>query len=403
MKDKLLHAAAWLLLIGYLIWMMLATEWVDVNKPMAAQGEAATNPMYAAQALLRELGATVVKRQTLDELPAPQGRLVLASRHWDLFGDRAQRLRDWVEQGGHLIIPGSLVEHESLEDWLPFYREPIPEPEKKSRAAKKQTKRPKRGSCISLTQSPDAGERYFGERELRVCATSTDVIYVPASEDDDEPLWSLQGPDGIEMLRMPFGRGSVTVVGDFQMLHNREVLLDDNPLALVAALQARRGSDFMFVAEEARDPFMSWIWHSGWVAIVLALLALFAALWRAAVRFGPLARPEPIGRRSMAEQVRGTAAFLRRHGGETLHAAQLRALQESAARRLHRAERSPADEAKAMGSATGIDGAALARALQAHPRNPSVLAADLEVLETARRRLDASATDPRPAPSRTSI
>jgi hypothetical protein len=92
----------------------------------------------------------------------------------------------------------------------------------------------------------------------------------------------------------------------------------------------------------------------------------------------------------MAEQVRGTAGFLHIHGADALHTAQLRALQECARRQLRRYDLlDPMARAAAVASATGLDTAALVRAMATRARSPGAMTADLELLETARRRLDA--------------
>ena len=101
-------------------WVMSATEWADTEVPTPASGEARTHSLYAAQLLVRELGGHVVKRESLDAMPPAQARLVLASSHWDLFPERAQRLREWVEQGGHLVMPSFLVDDDMLESWVPL-------------------------------------------------------------------------------------------------------------------------------------------------------------------------------------------------------------------------------------------------------------------------------------------
>jgi len=94
----------------------------------------------------------------------------------------------------------------------------------------------------------------------------------------------------------------------------------------------------------------------------------------------------------MAEQVRGTAGFLHAHGAAALHVAQLRALDESARRQLRGyARRDAAARAAAIAQATGLEPAMLARAMdEARSRHAGAMAIDLEVLETARRRLDAN-------------
>ncbi len=381
-------------------WLVTATEWADTEVPTPAGGEARNDPHYGVQGLVRELGARVVKRRSLDAMPPPGARLVLGSSHWNLFPERAERLRAWVEQGGHLVMPGRLVDDEMLESWVPLVEEDwtrpskgegekkAAEPPEKPRAAARR-QRTRDADCHEVVE-PDALPASFeGGRSFRVCGAWVGRQYLPADE-EETPLWAVQAPRGIEAIRVAVGRGSVTVM-PWSVLSNGNLLRGDNALFAVAALQARAGSEVWFVTEEAREPFLPWLWRHAWVAMVAGLLALAAALWRGAVRFGPLAPSAGTHRRSMAEQVRGTAAFLHMHGNGALHAAQLRALDETARRHLRRyAQRDAAARAAAIAQATGLEAPVLERAMSARARRPEAMALDLEVLETARRRLEAA-------------
>lgn len=393
MKERLVQIVIGLVLLVAGAWLVSATEWADEETRRPARGEAATNPLHAVQGLLRELGATVVRRDSLDAMPPTRARLVLASEHWDLFPDRVERLQQWVEAGGHLIIPGRLVEHASMEDWLPVVRKSRIRPVQTdaSESGEPPTRSvppPKVVDCRSLVEAEGVPPAYAQTRRFRSCGPSIFAQFVPA-QGQGAPLWSVAGPQGVEITRMSFGQGTVTVLGQWSLLHNASLLRDDNPLLAAAALQAGTGAQFWFVVEEAREPFLPWIWQRGWVAIVLGLLALAAALWRAAVRFGPLIVPAGIERRSMAEQIQGTAEFLHQHGDGALHGAQVRALNEVASRRLRRLPVLASERTAAIAQASGLDPRVLGRAWQARPRSPAALADDLTVLETARRRLDA--------------
>jgi hypothetical protein len=130
------------------------------------------------------------------------------------------------------------------------------------------------------------------------------------------------------------------------------------------------------------------VWHEGWIAVLLVAGAIAAGLWRSAVRFGPVALPRHAERRSMAEQVSGTARFLRRWGVRALHEAQLRALHETASR--HVAGYAQADErtriAK-LAERTGLAASQLADAMRGG-NDSRKGAAQLQVMETARRRIE---------------
>lgn len=373
-----------LLLGGLVVW---ATEWVDVDTPTPAHGDAATNPFYATQALLRALGATVEKRSSLEVLPPPGARLLLDSQHWDLVPERAELLRDWVEAGGHLIIPPGLIDHSALEDWMPIAGRatggyPVP-----SRGTSAKLLRDWNCRTVTEIRHPPSTIADKGRLAYEVCGERSPMMLGPAKH-QPLPLWSALGPAGVEAIRMQVGQGSVTVLGAWALLNNSNLTREGSALVVTAALQPHAGAVFWFVAEESRQAFVSWLWRKAWPAGLLGLLALALALWRAAPRFGPLALRAGTARRSMAEQVRGTGRFLHRHGAGVLHAAQVRALDEAAARTLSGINRADAPQRlAAIAQATAINPHTLALALDDRARHPAVMARDLELIETARRRL----------------
>ena len=397
MRDRLVLILLGVLLLAGGAWLMSATEWVDEDTPTPAKGEALSNPLYATEKLLGALGARVVRHTSLDAMPPPQARLVLVSRNWDLFPERAQRLRAWVAQGGHLVIPGFLAGHKSLKGWLPVTEQSPLKSESPAMPPRPLGKPAKDMDCRALEEPAEVAASYGDSRVYRACGAYYSPQYLPVNR-QAAPLWSLRGTAGTEAVRVQVGQGTVTVLGGWNLLGNGNLLRADNAQLAAAALQARAGAEFWFVAEEAREPFMPWLWHQAWAALLLGLLALALALWRGGVRFGPLAPSAPSHRRSMAEQVRGTARFLHMHGPKALHAAQLRALHAAAARQLPRFLQLDAlGRTAGIARATGLDARALERAQDDKARNPAVLAADLELLETARRRLEAR--EPAASPS----
>ncbi|MDB5859756.1 MAG: hypothetical protein JWQ76_3445 [Ramlibacter sp.] len=383
-RDLLTRIVVLGLLLAGALWLATATEWVDVQVDKPPRGAAAHDGFFATEQVLRQLGARVERRQALAPLPPPDARLVLSSQHWQLFPDRALQLRRWVEAGGHLVLPATLVSQRDLATWLPLVLQDKEqrEPGRQRRASGQDPER----FCRQLTVP--ANLVATGSAGMRLCATPYWRALRPRAGAGD-PLWLLEGAEGTEILRMPLGRGSVTAYAPWTMTQNKEVLRADHALALSAALQLEPGATVWLVTEEAREPLLAWIWNNGWVAVLLVLAAAAAWLWRAAVRFGPVGALPPPQRRSMKDQVAGTGAFLRQHGTAALHAAQLRALKETARVRLPGfASLDAAAANQAIAKATALDAAALAHACQPGRRTPDRLPADLELLEAARRRLD---------------
>ncbi|MBL0729329.1 DUF4350 domain-containing protein [Piscinibacter sp. HJYY11] len=405
-----LRALLALLLAGVVAWLAANTEWVEVELPLPPRGEAARNRHHATQELLRRLGTTVAKPENLAQLPPQGATLLLTSWHWDFVPQRSQRLQQWVEAGGHLVLFSHDLNHQQLKRWLPVT---LLDPERdeddededpeapdddsvddsKEASPPGNARRPFRpGDLFKLrcydAAEPDGVAPYYpgGARQYKLCGILVSGRKLQASA---PVLWSIDGPHGPFVLRVAKGRGSVTVIQPSNLLDNNRVLEFDNGLATVAALQARRGAVVWFVAEEARPSLLTWLWQEAAAAVLLGAAALLLALWRAARRFGPLAASAPNARRSMTEQIAGTAQFLRQQGPEALLAAQIRAL-ETAARNhirlydtLDRGQR-----AAAIARHTGQDAAALNSALdKSLARKRTDLPATLELLETARRLL----------------
>jgi hypothetical protein len=124
--------------------------------------------------------------------------------------------------------------------------------------------------------------------------------------------------------------------------------------------------------------------------VLLLAAAVFLALWRSIPRFGPSAAPTTAVRRSLAEQIRGTAQFaLRFGGGEALHAATIRALRDAAIRRFPAYDRmSSAERVATLAKASGVGADDIGPALHySGHRSSHELRNAIAILETVRRRL----------------
>jgi len=405
------------------VWLVRATEWVDVYVDAQPQGEALTNELYATQSVVRALGATVVKGEGLDVLPPPHATMVLRSLRWTLQGEQDEHLRQWVEQGGHLLVPAYMLRDEQLGDWFPIglKEDENAEDEPASTGAAgtaptHHTADPETDAAPSPAVSrwesgqlvngsachdvlemavnpPDPIQLAETGRKWRLCSFTSYVLHSTST-----PVWGLEGPDGPEALRVAVGRGMVTVLGPDDIALKRHVLSSDNAQVLVAALGLRKNSEVWFVGDGKPLSFLHWLWTHAWQALALSALALVAALWRTAARFGPRVADAGVGRRSVAEQVRGTAQFLRKSGGDALHSAQARALDEMAARYipLYRTMDAAA-RTQAIAQRTTADSTALARAMnRALHRTPADLQAALQLLEAARRAVQTAGMQVRP-------
>lgn len=396
--EHLLKGLLLALLLAVAAWVGMNTEWVEKDVPGKPKGEALTNELYTVQQLLRQLGAKVAQPKELSVMPPRRATLLLNSWHWDLFPERERLLREWVQAGGHLVIGADMLYNDRLQDWLPIHLDDEDNDEDEeagpstAASAPEPVKKRKPSDCDSVFEPEGVKPAYADGHGYSLCGGHGYMrIKSPQAVQ-----WAIEGRRGHDIARIAMGQGSVTVMTSQRIFLNDQVLQGDNALLAMTALQVRRGTEVWFVTEEARPPLLAWLWTQGWVTVVLGLLALSAALWRGAIRFGPLSAQAMPGRRSIAEQIQGTAQFLRHSGADALHAAQVRALDETAQNHVRGyAHLERVARAKAIAQATGLDADALARALDRQlKRSDRELPATLELLEAARRRLK-----PPPTPS----
>lgn len=376
-----------LLVLALGAWVFTATEWADTYVDPKPEGEARTNKLYATQQLLRALGATVVQRKGLEQMPPHQATVVITSMRWTAVAGQNERLQEWVEQGGHLLIPAYLLEQDGFGDWLPIEStNPNSQPAKPWNDGTLVNGSVCHDTLELIQPFAEAQESTPTGRTWRLCASSRLVL-----QSSEPTPWALQGPYGTEAMRLSMGHGTVTVLGPSDIALHRGVFPGDNAQILLAAMNLRPQGEVWFVTDEQHPSFLLWLWMHAWQALALSALALVAALWRAGARFGPRVADAEAGRRSVAEQVRGTAQFLRNSGGSALHLAQARALDETAARYIPMYRSLDAtSRAQAIAQHTNIDSTALVSAMNSTlHRTPADLQAALQLLEAARRAVHA--------------
>ena len=420
-------AAAALMALGY--WIASNTEWRDVTEPTPLKNEARIDPFYAAAGIVRQLDATAVSRQDLQALPPPGAVLVLTSQHWNLFPERLAALRRWVHDGGRLVLPENLIDDDDeLGPWIGV-RSRFHEPEKSKSGANKgdspgkgesETREPAdlifnendaeevdfgglqpRGRlCPKYAEKPSAdsaaaqgaGRMLAGVTEYRVCGVRPRQTLALRKDAPEglRPIWSIESKLGPIALRIADGEGSVTVLTGDTTLTWRAPIRAENGRFLVAITQLAPGDIVWFVSNEDADPLPLLMWRLGWPVIALLLAAFVLAMWRGVLRFGPLAAVPPAARRSLAEQIRGSAEFVLRHRrAAVLLAAELRALDEVASRTVRGwTTMDEQQRTAALARLARLDAGALGQA-RALPRTAPAhdVANAIAVLETVRRRL----------------
>ena len=377
-RTKMFAALGGVLLVATIAWVASNTSWVDTKAPMPPKGEALTNPFYAVQRFAEALGARTAWDRVFTA-PSTDSVIVLSAWHWNLSAGRREALEHWVESGGRLVVDRTLAGNDTeFELWSGIVREwRKPDNIEESLDSERE--------LCGAFQEEQSGTPASGP-EMRFSLCGLDGASSLTSK--NSAVWALRDASGIQAMRVEVGRGSVTVI-NAAPFRERSLFDGDHGWLFTAATQMRRGDDVHFVSEDAHPSLLALLWRYGAPVVMLALTLAALVLWRGGVRFGPLAAAPEAARRSLVEQIRGTGQFTLRHGGgNSLHAACMRALDEAAQRRIPTyASLSPGERASALSRLTGLDRDALAAAVQhGGGRRSHDLRNTIALLEAARRR-----------------
>ena len=386
-RPRVLALLCTALIALFIVWVAQNTYWEDTTVPMPMRGEARINPFYAAQRFAEALGARTRWNREGLTLPPPDGVMVLSTWNWELSASRRQALETWVESGGRLVVDnlliGSRAEFEAWSGILQEFKDDDVE-------EREEPEEPNPFEAIDESRKPcpEFAEQHgsaAGPGRYRVCDLE---LWTLLKSRDAAPEWALAEDAGLQALRVRVGNGSVTAINAAPFRY-RSLFDGDHGRLLVAATQLRRGDQIHFQSEDDHPSLLTLIWRYGAPVVTLSLALVAALLWRGAVRFGPLVAPTDAARRSMAEQIRGTAWFALRHGGgDALHGAAVRALNEAGQRRIAAFGRlSSQQRTAALARYTGLNPAALTAAINHSTLKSQELRNRIALLEAARRQL----------------
>ena len=379
-RQLLMNGLAGVVVIALVWWIASNTYWEEYDRNTGPQGEALRDPFYAAQRLARLLGAHTRSRYELISAPSTNTVIVLGYWDWSLIPERRVRLEHWVQGGGRLVISWRLLLDKEFNAWAGVTRALL--------EANPSTKKPRclPGARCPAPDAPNTEEPDKPNRRWAICDLA-ELSYLSTSR---KVSWRVNDTHSHpQVLRVPIGQGSVTIVNADAFI-GAAPTCGDNGSLFVASTQLHAGEPVEFLTEGSGSSLLQLIWMYGAPIVMLIAVWIVLWLWRSGVRFGPLvAVPDP-ARRSLAEQIRGTGRFTLRFGdGSALHAATVRALHETAARRVPHFERLT-DEARleALAPVVGLSTSELSAALnRAAARNPHELLKAIATLESVRRQL----------------
>jgi hypothetical protein len=377
--------------LALVVWIASNTTWADVPVPMPLKGDARLNPFYAAERFAQTLGARTSWDRTL-QVPASNAIIVLSAWHWNLSESRRDAIERWVESGGRLVVDRSVLGDNEFSTWSGIVRTDRENTQQDVRDAIFDPVAGRLASCHDFAARTEPQAAGAAEpTTYRLCDFHPESFLTTRKN----ALWTFGDATGAQAMRVKVGRGHVTAINAEPFIW-RSLFFGDHDWLFVTTTELRPRDVIHFLSEAEHPSLLALTWQYGAPVVICAVAILTLGLWRGSVRFGPLAAVPDGARRSLAEQIRGTGHFAaRQEGGDILHAACVRALDEAAEKRLSGYRRlTGRDRAEALARLTGFDRDALMTAIH-HPRlrRDHELASAIALLEAARRRAQLLATD----------
>jgi hypothetical protein len=370
-------------------WLIQNSEWIEIKVPGFMSGPALEDPFYAATRLVERLGGRSESVHTLIGMPPTDAVLVVNRWSWGTSG-KGPALKKWVADGGRLVLDSS-VDLAQLQAWThlrlsyPFTKGLT---EDATEDPTEVAERFKPCRSMRVITSP-AADRESGA-PWKVCNLSPIRRLLPPSG----PSWGVGDEHGLQAVRMQYGKGFI-FYADGTPFTYRALIDEDDARLLVDGAQLRHGDVVYFLHFAEPDSLMVLVWRQAAAALCLLALAVVLYAWRSGTRLWPLLPPPEPARRSLVEQIRGTAQFLRQAGeANALHAATLSALESVGQRKLAGFGRLTAEERlQLIARRTGLDPERLRTArFWRDSRGSDGLAESILLLEAARRRLISGTT-----------
>lgn len=332
--------------LGY--WVSLHVEKREITIPVGLQGEAARQPMLAAQRYLAQAGIPLepledTRRMLTD--PAVNDALIITSDRQTLGKARTDSLLAWVRNGGHLIVTvprmpvrvkGAARDPSPPRDPLlaalglgltrayyaqddatsqeeGAYGEAAEEDgydEEKGEEEEDGATDTGAGSCPPNVTDPRVSYtaiRLSPNGAILRAAINQATVLTGAKKTDTVARHA----GGVALVSRALGRGRIVILADLGIFQYRHIGRQDHAQLLWALV--RDAGKVWVVTDNDMPPIWLWLWRHATETIAAALLFLLLWLWARAVRFGPLLTEPAPERRRILEHIEAAGRFLWQH------------------------------------------------------------------------------------------
>lgn len=319
---KLLLGLAGLAVVALLAWLLSHLQHRKLERDVGYHGEARTNPYVACERMMRDLGLPARRESSSVALPPDDGVLFLCTAGGKETERAAQRIVEWVERGGNLIVMlrvrGSLgaelahkIQRGSLEFPLASAfgvncraapREPAKDDEDEMGALADFLDDEEATTTITVDAGP-------GEREV-------DVGNTVWFEDRDRTATFAAGEDDDHDRVLSFRRGAgraTWVSSDGWLTNERIGARDHAAFAWDLANLAGPRSTAWFLSGGEQPGLLTLLAQHAWMALASLGVLIVLWLWKSGARFGPMMPARSRDVRDFSEHVAASAEFLWRH------------------------------------------------------------------------------------------
>lgn len=381
-----------LLLVGLGLWLRPHIRWTDRVEDTGFGEAAQRQPYLAAHQFLdragvpqhRLRGLRILDADWSGAFPRHDGAIFLFDAYGMLSARRAQRLLDWVREGGQLVMAGE-------NPYLDFSR-PRPDPVFQHLDVIPAIAHHKASVAPTDLSGHRACDRLHDPIQFRFAGDSRNIsVAIPGihllQKGPKFRAATLADSVGTRFAQFIYGKGRITLLASSAQWRNPYLSCLDNAYFLWELTPAQ-GAVWWLVNE--RGPSL---WHFLWQSaplLILVLLALaFGGLWFQSVRFGPV-RPE--GERAhgnFRQHLYASGRFLWRRGHQEALLAPLRAAIRRQASRQLPVFSALSEEKRmlALARLADLDPAVVAAAMTETPLKEERFTALMKVLATIRKQL----------------
>lgn len=291
-------------MIGGFVWWRSNSEVVDVDVTIPATGAARTNPYYAAECYLEELGVETSTSWSPPDDPGQDLGLLFffaPSRH--PLPRRDGALLKWVAQGGHLVVVARRPELGET-----YVEDPLTDPFGVS--ARSQAGVPANTAALGKQDPNQLDLEFTGGYWL-----------TPGSSEAFR--WKYTAAGQIRAIGFQRGKGLVTILSDATLFETENLRGHEHARFLhqVARLRADLNGPLatraLIVRGDTPPSLLGLLWDAAWPLILTLIVWLIVWLYARTRRLGPVLPAPNLDRRRLGEHLEAAGRFLWRHRAQS--------------------------------------------------------------------------------------